>query len=219
MHAVELRNVVKKYTLGETEVKALDDVSLSINEGEFVSIMGSSGSGKSTLLHIVGALDRPTSGSVRILGRDVHNMNDNELAALRGDTIGFVFQTFNLIPRLSVMENVVIPSYFVGAERNDQAKHLVKSVGLGERIDHMPSQLSGGERQRVAIARALINDPKIIVADEPTGNLDSVNGKKIMDIFKSLNKQGKTVIIVTHDMHIAKFADRIIRIKDGKIVK
>ncbi|MBI4018830.1 MAG: ABC transporter ATP-binding protein [Candidatus Aenigmarchaeota archaeon] len=210
---------MKKYTLGETEVKALDDVSLSINEGEFVSIMGSSGSGKSTLLHIVGALDRPTSGSVRILGRDVHNMNDNELAALRGDTIGFVFQTFNLIPRLSVMENVVIPSYFVGAERNDQAKHLVKSVGLGERIDHMPSQLSGGERQRVAIARALINDPKIIVADEPTGNLDSVNGKKIMDIFKSLNKQGKTVIIVTHDMHIAKFADRIIRIKDGKIVK
>jgi len=219
MRAIELRNVVKSYTLGDAEVRALDGVSLDINEGEFVSIMGSSGSGKSTLLHIVGALDRPTQGAVRIFGKDVHGMGDNELAGLRGDTIGFVFQTFNLIPRLSVMENVLIPSYFAGVDRQEDAGRLVKTVGLGERINHMPSQLSGGERQRVAIARALINDPKIIVADEPTGNLDSVNGKKIMDIFKSLNKQGRTVIVVTHDIHIAKYANRIIRIKDGKIVK
>ncbi|HLD83459.1 MAG TPA: ABC transporter ATP-binding protein [archaeon] len=219
MRAIELRNVVKSYTLGDAEVRALDGVSLDINEGEFVSIMGSSGSGKSTLLHIVGALDRPTQGAVRIFGKDVHGMGDNELAGLRGDTIGFVFQTFNLIPRLSVMENVLIPSYFAGVDRQEDAGRLVKSVGLGERMNHMPSQLSGGERQRVAIARALINDPKIIVADEPTGNLDSVNGKKIMDIFKSLNKQGRTVIVVTHDIHIAKYANRIIRIKDGKIVK
>ena len=219
MRAIELRNVVKSYTLGDAEVRALDGVSLAIDEGEFVSIMGSSGSGKSTLLHIVGALDRPTQGAVRIFGKDVHGMGDNELAGLRGDTIGFVFQTFNLIPRLSVMENVLIPSYFAGVDRQEDAGRLVKTVGLGERINHMPSQLSGGERQRVAIARALINDPKIIVADEPTGNLDSVNGKKIMDIFKSLNKQGRTVIVVTHDIHIAKYANRIIRIKDGKIVK
>lgn len=219
MRAVELRNVVKSYTLGDVEVRALDGVSLAIDEGEFVSIMGSSGSGKSTLLHIVGALDRPSRGSVKIFGKDVHNMNDDELAGLRGATIGFVFQTFNLIPRLSVMENVLIPSYFTGTERGQEAERLVKSVGLGERMGHMPSQLSGGERQRVAIARALINDPKIIVADEPTGNLDSVNGKKIMDIFKSLNMQGKTVILVTHDLHIAKFAGRIIRVKDGKIVR
>ena len=219
MRAIELRNVVKSYTLGDAEVRALDGVSLAIDEGEFVSIMGSSGSGKSTLLHIVGALDRPTQGAVRIFGKDVHGMGDNELAGLRGDTIGFVFQTFNLIPRLSVMENVLIPSYFAGVDRQEDAGRLVKSVGLGERMNHMPSQLSGGERQRVAIARALINDPKIIVADEPTGNLDSVNGKKIMDIFKSLNKQGRTVIVVTHDIHIAKYANRIIRIKDGKIVK
>ena len=219
MRAIELRNVVKSYTLGDAEVRALDGVSLDINEGEFVSIMGSSGSGKSTLLHIVGALDRPTQGAVRIFGKDVHGMGDNELAGLRGDTIGFVFQTFNLIPRLSVMENVLIPSYFAGVDRQEDAGRLVKTVGLGERINHMPSQLSGGERQRGAIARALINDPKIIVADEPTGNLDSVNGKKIMDIFKSLNKQGRTVIVVTHDIHIAKYANRIIRIKDGKIVK
>jgi putative ABC transport system ATP-binding protein len=222
MNIVELQNVKKTYTLGEVDLHVLNGISLKVRKGEFVSIIGPSGSGKSTMLHIVGALDRPTSGKVLISGRNVSLMDDNELAVLRGRTIGFVFQAFNLIPRLTALENVMLPMWFadMGEERRaKRAKSLLEQVGLSKRLDHVPAKLSGGERQRVAIARALANDPEIIVADEPTGNLDTKTGESIIKILKSINTNGKTLIIVTHDNKIAKIGSRIIRLIDGKIVK
>ncbi len=219
---IELKNVKKIYQMGQVQVKALDDISFKINKNEFISVVGASGSGKSTLLNVMCCLSRPTEGKVLIEGRDIAEMNDNELAVIRGKEIGFVFQTFNLIQRLSALENVTLPIWFVGKseeERTERAKKLLKMVGLEHRIKHKPSEMSGGERQRVAIARSLANDPPIIVGDEPTGNLDSKTGKEILNIFKTLYKQGRTVILVTHDASIAKETKKRIYIKDGKIEK
>ena len=218
---VELRDVSKRYAVGEIETEVLKKVNVEIEEGEFISIAGPSGSGKSTMLHMIGALDRPTSGKVLIKGEDVAQMNDDELAMLRGRTVGFVFQTFNLISRLTALENVILPMIFSGIDhgRKEKAEELLKKVGLGHRINNKPTQLSGGERQRVAIARALANEPEIIVADEPTGNLDSKTGETIIDILREINKgEGKTLIIVTHDEKVAKTAKRRIEILDGAIV-
>jgi putative ABC transport system ATP-binding protein len=219
---IELKNAKKIYQMGHVEVKALDGVSLKINKNEFISIVGASGSGKSTMLTVMSCLSRPTEGKVLIDGRDIAEMDDNELAVIRGQKIGFVFQTFNLIQRLSALENVTLPMWFMGkneSERRKRAKKLLEMVGLGHRITHRPSEMSGGERQRVAMARSLANDPPIVVGDEPTGNLDSKTGKEILNIFRSLYKQGKTVIIVTHDVNIAKETKKRVYLKDGKIEK
>ncbi len=219
---IELRDVKKIYDMGQAEVRALDGINIKINHNEFVSIVGTSGSGKSTLLDVMCCLSRPSHGKVFIDGYDTAQMDDNELAKIRGKTIGFVFQTFNLIQRLSALENVALPMWFAGRSeenREERAKKLLEMVGLGGRIKHRPSEMSGGERQRVAIARSLANDPDVIVGDEPTGNLDSKTGKEIINIFKDLYKQGKTVIIVTHDREIAKETKKRIYLKDGKIEK
>ena len=219
---IELKNVKKVYRMGKVEVPALKGINLKIKRNEFVSIVGASGSGKSTLLNVMCCLSRPTEGKVLIEGKDTAKMSDDELAVIRGEKIGFVFQTFNLIQRLTALENVMLPMWFLGKgemERKERAKKLLEMVGLGHRIKHKPSELSGGERQRVAIARALANDPPIIVGDEPTGNLDSKTGKEIINIFKELYKQGRTIILVTHDMSIARQAKRRIYLKDGKIIK
>ncbi|MCK4634794.1 MAG: ABC transporter ATP-binding protein [Candidatus Aenigmarchaeota archaeon] len=219
---IELKNVKKIYQMGIVQVKALDGISFKINRNEFMSVVGASGSGKSTLLNVMCCLSRPSEGKVLIEGRDIAEMDDNELAVIRGREIGFVFQTFNLIQRLSALENVTLPMWFMGKseeERVERAKKLLKMVGLEHRMKHRPSELSGGERQRVAIARSLANDPPIIVGDEPTGNLDSKTGKEILNIFKDLYKQGRTVILVTHDASIAKETKKRIYIKDGKIEK
>lgn len=221
---VELKSVSKSYMMGEVESQVLKGVSLSIREGEFASIVGPSGSGKSTMLHLIGALDRPTSGTVFVKNEDISEMSDDDLAELRGSTIGFVFQSFNLISRLSAAENVALPLMFSkknnsgSQSKKDKAEELLKKVGLGHRLNNRPSQLSGGEKQRVAIARALVNDPDIIVADEPTGNLDSETGKAVIQMLKDINDEGKTLIIVTHDDKIAKSAERRIKILDGRIV-
>ena len=221
---IELNNVSKSYMMGEVENQILKDVSLSIKEGEFASIVGPSGSGKSTMLHLIGALDRPTSGTVLVKNKDVSKMSDDDLAELRGSTIGFVFQSFNLIPRLSAAENVALPLMFskknnTNSQTNKvKAEELLKKVGLGHRLNNRPSQLSGGEKQRVAIARALVNDPDVIVADEPTGNLDSETGKTVIQMLKDINDEGKTLIIVTHDDKIARSAEKRIKILDGRIV-
>jgi putative ABC transport system ATP-binding protein len=217
MHAVELRNVRKKFMMGEYEIEVLKGISFKISKGEFVSIIGPSGSGKSTLLNMVGALDRPTAGEVLIDGRKISDQSDEELAQLRGEKIGFVFQLFNLIPRLTAMENVVLPMWFAEKKDEDKAKHLLKQVGLGHRMNNKPSQLSGGERQRVSIARALANSPEIIVADEPTGALDTKTGSEIIQLLKKIHKEGNTLILVTHDPKISSQAERIIKIKDGRI--
>lgn len=219
---IELKDASKIYQMGEVEVKALDKVSLKIKKNKFICIFGPSGSGKSTLLNVMCCLSRPTHGKVFIEGKDVSKMSDEELARIRGQEIGFVFQTFNLIQRLSALENVILPMWFYGKseeERKKRGKELLGKVGLGHRINHRPSELSGGERQRVAIARSLANDPPIIVGDEPTGNLDSKTGKEILNIFNNLYKQGKTVILVTHDPKIAKYTKKKIYLKDGKIDK
>lgn len=219
---IELKNVKKIYKMGQIEVKALDGINLKINRNEFISIIGPSGSGKSTLLDVMCCLSRPTEGKVFIDGKDTSEMNDDELAYIRGRKIGFVFQTFNLIQRLSAIENVMLPMWFIGKsedERRKRAKEVLKAVGLEKRIKHRPSEMSGGERQRVAIARALANNPPIIVGDEPTGNLDSKAGKDILNIFSELHKQGRTVVIVTHDPMIAKKTKRRVYIMDGKIEK
>ncbi len=219
---VSAQNVSKIYPMGKVHVTALDDVSFSIDEGEFVAIMGPSGSGKSTLMNLIGCLDKPTSGVISINGTDISRLSDRQLARLRGSQIGFVFQTFNLIPRITALANVMLPMTFVGnlspRERQRRAAQLLESVGLGARLHHLPSELSGGERQRVAIARALANDPKIILADEPTGNLDTKTGQAILDLFVELHKGGRTIVVVTHDATVASHARRILKLLDGKIV-
>ncbi len=217
MYAVELRDVNKEYDLGEVKVQVLKNVNVKIKKGEFVSIIGPSGSGKSTLLNMVGALDRPTSGDVLIHGKHISEFNDNELAKLRGERIGFVFQLFNLIPRLDAIENVKMPMWFQGYGSEDRAIKMLEEVGLGHRLHSKPNQLSGGERQRVSIARALANRPEIIVADEPTGALDSKTGGEIIQLLKKIHKEGNTLILVTHDPKISAQAERIIKIKDGEV--
>lgn len=222
MAVAELKEVSKTYRLGGAEVHALKDVNLRVAKGEFVAIEGPSGSGKSTLLHVTGCLDRPTSGKVLIEGADVSNLRDTERACIRREKIGFVFQFFYLVPMLSALENVELPMVFANAprsERRARAKELLELVGLGGRLHHRPAELSGGERQRVAIARAMSNDPLLILADEPTGNLDTKTGKEIMRLFVKLNEMGRTIVVVTHDPVISAYADRILHLKDGSIVK
>ena len=218
---LRLDKVSKIYMMGEgVIVKGLDNVSLTIKENELACILGPSGSGKSTMLHMLGLLDSPTKGKRYINGVDTSTLNEDELAKARGDEIGFIFQTFNLLPSLTAYENVVLPLMILDEytdEKKRYAKELLEKLGLGKRFDHLPSQLSGGERQRVAIARAIVNKPEIILADEPTGNLDSKSGVEVLKILKELHKEGRTVVIITHDINVAKIAKRIIKIKDGKI--
>lgn len=220
---IRLVNVWKTYELGKVKLDALREVSLEVSRGDFLTIMGPSGSGKSTLLHIIGCLDIPTKGEVFLDNENISLLSENRLAQLRGKKIGFVFQQFNLLPNLNALENVVLPMIFQGVsskERQKRGKEILASLGLAERANHQPAELSGGERQRVAIARALANDPEIIVADEPTGNLDSKTGKKIMEILVEFHqKQGKTIIVVTHDPNIAGYSKNIVNIIDGQIVK
>jgi putative ABC transport system ATP-binding protein len=220
-YLIEARNLIKKYSLGEVEISALRGVSLNVNEGELISLIGPSGSGKSTLMHILGCLDTPTSGEYFLDGVNVSQLQDIELAKIRNQKIGFVFQTFNLLPHLTVLENVLLPVQYTPSadvrKARERAIELLGQFGLENRVKNRPTQLSGGEMQRVAIARALINNPKILLADEPTGNLDSKTGLEILKIFKELHKEGMTEIIVTHDLNITKFTERIIRIKDGLI--
>ncbi|MBI1742920.1 ABC transporter ATP-binding protein [Candidatus Acetothermia bacterium] len=218
---VEAKDVTKVYQMGRVEVRALDGVSLVIKQSEFVAIMGPSGSGKSTLLNLIGCLDRPTTGELHIAGTDIAKLSDRKLAQIRGKQIGFVFQTFNLIPRISALQNVLLPMSFVNtfspSERVKRAQQILDTVGLGQRMKHFPNELSGGERQRVAIARALANNPSVILADEPTGNLDTKTGRSILELFKSLNQQGRTIVLVTHDPNVAANADRIVHVMDGRI--
>lgn len=215
---ISLEDVVKEYQMGETKVKALRGSELDIEEGEFVAIMGPSGSGKSTLMNMIGALDVPSSGKVEVGGENVSELTENELALLRSEKVGFVFQQFNLISSMTSLENVALPMMFRNvqkAERRKRAGEILEKVGLGERKDFRPTELSGGQRQRVSVARALVNDPEIILADEPTGNLDTKTGTKIMELLEELNDEGKTIIMVTHDPNDAEYADRIVKIVDG----
>jgi putative ABC transport system ATP-binding protein len=220
---IKLENVWKIYQEGEMELSVLKDISLEIAPGAFVVILGPSGSGKSTLLHMLGCLDLPTRGKILLGDRDISKMSEDELAQVRGRKIGFIFQQFNLLHNLNALENVMLPMIFQGKserERRKRAESLIGSLGLAERMSHRPTELSGGEQQRIAIARALSNDPEIIVADEPTGNLDSATGKKIMEILVDLHKkEEKTIIVVTHDATIAHYSNQIINIKDGQLIK
>ena len=221
MDIIKTENIVKDYILGKIKVRALNGIDLQIQKGEFVAIMGPSGSGKSTLMHILGCLDSPTDGTYYLDDVLVSKMPKASLAAVRNRKIGFVFQSFNLLPHLNILKNVELPLMYGGMskrKRTAKAKEVLQNVGLGDRLKHKPGELSGGERQRVAIARAIVNEPSILLADEPTGNLDSQSGGDILEIFTELHSQGNTVIIVTHDQAIASRAERIIKIKDGKIV-
>jgi len=215
---IELDNVSKVYKTGSTEVVALRELSCCIEQGEMVSIIGPSGSGKSTLMNIIGCLDKPSSGTYRLEGKEVNQLNDNELAEIRNKKIGFVFQSFNLLPRTTALANVELPLvYGGGGNRRERALQALESVGLSHRVRHRPSELAGGEQQRVAIARALISNPPLILADEPTGNLDTQTSKEIMLLFQQLNQQGITIILVTHEVDIAAYTQRTIRMRDGQI--
>ncbi|MBI9031451.1 ABC transporter ATP-binding protein [bacterium] len=217
---IKTDNLIKTYNMGKVQVNALQGVEINIKQGEFVAIIGPSGSGKSTLMHILGCLDSPTKGSYMLDGINVEKLSKGKLAKIRNTKIGFVFQTFNLLPHINIQKNVELPLLYggmMGKQRKKRAIEVLTSVGLGDRLKHKPSELSGGQRQRVAIARAIVNNPSIILADEPTGNLDSTSGSDIMTIFSDLHKKGNTVIVVTHDKSIAEKADRIITIVDGKI--
>lgn len=217
---IELKNIIKNYDNGGVITKVLRGVDLSVDEGEFVAIMGPSGSGKSTLMHTIGFLDRPTSGAYLFDGENTEGFNDDELARIRNERIGFVFQSFNLLARTTVLDNVILPLLYntSKASHEARAKKALEAVGLGERLHFMSNQISGGQKQRVAIARALVCDPKVIFADEPTGNLDSKSGATVMNILEKLNKEGRTIILVTHDKQVALHANRIVTISDGEIV-
>lgn len=219
---IDIKNMSKIYEMGNNKVYALNNINLNIKEHEFVSIIGPSGSGKSTLMNMLGCLDVPTEGTYILDGKPISKMSDDELAEIRNKKIGFVFQGFNLLPKLTAIENVELPLIYQNIsakERRERAKKALASVGLEERINHTPNELSGGQQQRVAIARALITNPPLILADEPTGNLDSKSGKEVMEIFKSLNEQGNTIVLITHDNDVAREAKRIIRIQDGKLTE
>jgi putative ABC transport system ATP-binding protein len=217
---IDIKEIIKTYEIGTVEVRALRGINLDIKENEYIAIMGPSGSGKSTLMNILGCLDTPTSGAYEFAGEAVSQMNDNQLAEIRNREIGFVFQTFNLLPRATALHNVELPLIYNGtpsSKRKKFAKEALEKVGLGDRVNHKPSELSGGQRQRVAIARALVNNPKIILADEPTGNLDTRTGEEIMEIFEDLHETGNTIILVTHEEYIAEHTNRIVRLRDGLI--
>ena len=221
MELISLKNIYKIYNVGGEEVRALDGVDLSIKNNEYLSIMGPSGSGKSTMMNMIGCLDSPSSGLYEFEGEKVHIMDDSQLASIRNRKIGFVFQTFNLLPKASALHNVEIPLVYANIKKEkrlEMASNALISVGLEDRMHHRPNELSGGQRQRVAIARALVNEPSIILADEPTGNLDSKSGHEIMKIFDELHRSGNTIILVTHEDDIAKYSNRIVRLLDGKIV-
>jgi putative ABC transport system ATP-binding protein len=220
MALIDLKQIFKTYQMGSTQINALNGLNCEIGEGEYVALMGPSGSGKSTLMNVIGCLDSPTSGSYLLNGNDVSKMSEDDLAKVRNVEIGFVFQSFNLLPRTSALENVALPLVYAGIgkkERLDRAQIVLEQVGLGDRGDHKPNELSGGQRQRVAIARALINNPSIVLADEPTGNLDSTSSLEIMNLFEEIHAEGNTVVMVTHEEDIAEYAKRTIRMIDGKL--
>ena len=217
---IQITNIKRDFVLGNEVVYVLKGIDLEINKGEYVALMGPSGSGKSTLMNLLGCLDTPTSGTYILNGKDVSKMHDDELAEIRNKEIGFVFQTFNLLPRTTALDNVALPMIYAGfskSERKTRAEEVLNQVGLSDRMDHQPNQLSGGQRQRVAVARALVNNPSIILADEPTGNLDSKTSEEIMKLFGDIHKLGNTVIVVTHEEEVAAYAHRIIRLRDGLI--
>jgi len=219
---MRLENVSKVYRMGEEKVYALNGINLDIHEGDLASVLGPSGSGKSTLLNMLGLLAPPSAGSIFLDGIDTTRLSEKGLAAVRGKKIGFIFQMFNLIPSLTVIQNVMLPAVIYESDpvkTRQKAAEILQKLGMGERLEHFPNQLSGGQRQRVAVARSLINDPEIILADEPTGNLDSKTGAEVLGMFKKLNDEGKTIIIVTHDLHVAKITKRTIKVVDGKILK
>jgi putative ABC transport system ATP-binding protein len=217
---IQTHDLCRSYPMGDTKVDALRSVNLSVRRGEFLALMGPSGSGKSTLMHILGCLDRPSSGQYLLEGQDVSRMNDDQRAGLRSRRLGFIFQSFNLLPRLDALENVALPMFYLGDDRDwrKRAMTALTRVGLKKRMNHKPMELSGGERQRVAIARALVNDPALILADEPTGNLDSARGREIMQLLCALNQEGRTLIMVTHDASCAQYAKRVVVVADGQIV-
>ncbi|MFT6095542.1 MAG: putative ABC transport system ATP-binding protein [Nonlabens sp.] len=219
-NVIEIRNIIRDFKLGQEIVHVLKGIDLEIKKGDYIAFMGPSGSGKSTLMNLLGCLDTPTAGSYKLNGTDVSSLNDDQLADIRNKEIGFVFQTFNLLPRTTALDNVALPMIYAGMskkERVARAKEVLTSVGLADRMDHQPNQLSGGQRQRVAVGRALVNHPSIILADEPTGNLDSKTGNEIMALFDQIHKDGNTMIVVTHEEEVAEHAHRVIRLRDGVI--